>query len=47
VKWKIEKRDFCFFVGKVFWESQFWTFFLSIFEKGKYFMPKTAILLHN
>jgi hypothetical protein len=36
-----------FFIGKVFWESQKWTKKMSNFEKGKYTLSKTAILLHN
>jgi len=31
IKWL--KENIGFFVGKVFWEIHFWTFFLSIFEK--------------
>jgi hypothetical protein len=35
------------FFPRLFWENENWTFFLSIFEKGRSTLPKILISLHN
>ena len=35
------------FFPRLFWENENWTFFLSIFEKGRQTLPKISFSLHN
>jgi hypothetical protein len=50
---RLEKVSFtcsgkmAFFLLKVRSQNQFWTFILSIFQKGKHFMEKSMPPLHN